>query len=92
MLLPSRMAVLNYVNKVDNVNVNEVMDNLKKDYGNEAQFNEKMYSEHLMALEANGLVQVDSYFLDKNENLIVQYKITDDGKDAVKKYVPSRFQ
>ncbi|MGX7058407.1 hypothetical protein [Vagococcus humatus] len=92
MLLPTRMAVLNHVNKVGKASVNEVMSVLKPFYGKEKQFNEKMYLDHLMALEANGLVSLDKYNLDANNDLVLTYSITEDGRGAVEKYVPKEYQ
>lgn len=91
MLLPSRMAVLNHMFNKDEVDVQSVMEALKDDYGNEKQFNEKMYLDHLMALEANGLVEMSSYDLDDKDNLIMRYKITNDGKHTVEKYVDKHY-
>ncbi|WP_334329083.1 hypothetical protein [Companilactobacillus sp. HBUAS59699] len=92
MLLPSRTAVLNYMFDKCEVDVKSVMAALKNDYGNEKQFNEKMYLDHLMALEANGMVEMSSYELDENDELIMRYKITDDGKSTVEKYVDKRYR
>ncbi|WP_179949605.1 hypothetical protein [Companilactobacillus suantsaicola] len=92
MSLPSRMAVLNYMNEHDSVNVKSVMEALKPFYGNEKQFNENLYLEHFMALEANGLVELASYNLDDKENLIMNYRINDDGREAVEKYVDKKYR
>lgn len=91
MSLPSRMAVLNYMNSHEAVDVKAVMTALKPLYGNEKQFNEELYMEHFMALEANGLVELDSYELDKDDNLIINYRINADGRDAVAKYVDKKY-
>ncbi|WP_025023784.1 hypothetical protein [Companilactobacillus nodensis] len=92
MLLPSRMAVLNHMFDKDEVDVKSVMAALKDDYGNEKQFNEKMYLDHLMALEANGLAEMSSYDLNENGDLVMKYRITDDGKSTVEKYVDKRYR
>ncbi|AQP53771.1 hypothetical protein CBF34_08390 [Vagococcus penaei] len=92
MLLPSRMAVLNYMSQVDCASVNEVMDYLRPDYGSEAQFTYPLYLDHLMALEANGYVSLLKYEVDQADNLVLTYEITEDGQVAVEKYVPSKFR
>ena len=45
-----------------------------------------------MALEANGLVELASYNLDDKENLIMNYRINDDGREAVEKYVDKKYR
>lgn len=92
MLLPSRMAVMNYLSQVEMASVGEVMDHLKADYGSEKQFNYPMYLDHLMALEANGFSELVKYELDESDNLVLFYKITDDGNQAVEKYVPQKYR
>lgn len=92
MLLPSRTAVLNQMYDHQEVDVAQIMAELKPQYGQEKQFNEKMYLEHLMALEANGLAELTRYDLDENEELVIYYKITDEGKETVDKYVDKKFR
>ena len=38
MLLPARMAVLNYLSTVKNADINEIMEAMKPQYGHEKQF------------------------------------------------------
>lgn len=92
MLLPSRMAVLNHMFDENEVDVKSVMSALRTDYGDERQFNEKMYLDHLLALEANGLVEMTNYDLDEESNLVMKYIITEDGRHTVDKYVDKRFR
>jgi hypothetical protein len=92
MKLPARMAVLNYLDKVGTADLQEVMADAKPTYGTEGQFTEDMYLEHLMSLEANGLVELTKYDLDKDENLRLHYHITDDGRASVTKYIPSQYR
>ena len=92
MLLPTRMAVLNYIYLYGESNVEQVMTGLKSDYGHEKQFNPKMYLEHLMALEANGLLTLSKYELNDQNELLLSYIITDDGKAAVDTYIPSSYK
>ncbi|MBO0422160.1 hypothetical protein [Enterococcus plantarum] len=92
MLLPSRTAVLNQMYDQKEVDVTQIMEKLKPQYGHEKQFNEKLYLEHMMALEANGLVELTSYDLDDNNKLIIYYKITNDGMTTVDKYVDKKYR
>ena len=92
MALPTRMAVLNYMFDHNEVDVKEVMSALKKDYGSEKQFNDTMYLDHLLALEANGLCEMTSYDLDKNSELVMRYMITEDGRQTVSKYVDTAYR
>ena len=92
MLLPARMAVLNYLNKVKSANADEIMQSLKAQYGKEGQFNHNAYVEHLMALEANGLASLSNYDIEENDTLVLYYEITEDGRSSVEKYIPKRFR
>jgi len=92
MILPSRMAVLNYATSHDEVSVPILMEALKDTYGDEKQFNEDLFLEHLMALEANGLLESTHDELDKSNELVMYYQITEDGKDTAKKYIPKEYQ
>lgn len=92
MLLPTRMAVLNHLDKVGTANLEEVMDNLKPMYGDEKQFNKELYLDHLMALEANGYLSLNNYRLGKDDELVLSFEITDDGRAAVDKYVPQAYR
>lgn len=51
-----------------------------------------MYLDHLLALEANGLVEMTSYDLDKENELVMRYKITEDGRSTVMKYVDAAYR
>ena len=92
MLLPARMAVLNYLNKVKDASVDEIMNAMKSQCGNEGQFTKKMYLNHAMALEANGMCELTGYELDKNGELSMRFAINEAGRDAVNKYVPAKFR
>lgn len=91
-LLPVRTAVLNYLFDVNDADVNEIMKALESTYGKEKQFTKARFIDHVMSLEANGLVEETSYGLDSNYELSVRYKINDEGINSVKKYVPKQFR
>ena len=87
MLLPARTAVLKYLYNVEKADVSEIMEKLKNDYGNEGQFTKDMFLEHLMALEANELIELVNYDLDNNGELAIYYSINDEGKNTIEKYI-----
>ncbi|HHX66837.1 MAG: hypothetical protein WAO56_05060 [Miniphocaeibacter sp.] len=87
MLLPARTAVLKYLYNVEKADVSEIMEKLKNDYGNEGQFTKDMFLEHLMALEANELIELVNYELDNNGELAIYYSINDEGKNTIEKYI-----
>ena len=84
MLLPARMAVLNYLSTVKNADINEIMEAMKPQYGHEKQFT--------MSLEANGMCTLVSHELDVNGDLSLRFAITDDGRTTVEKYVPAKYR
>ena len=92
MLLPARMAVLNYLSTVENADINEIMESMKSQYGHEKQFTKQMYLDHAMSLEANGMCSLVSHELDANGDLSLRFAITDDGRATVEKYVPAKYR
>ncbi len=91
-MLPARTAVLNHLYKVNESSIEEIMEVLKPHYGSEGQFTYDMFLEHVLSLEANGLVEMVNYSLGKNDKLVLIYKINDDGRATVEKYVPSKYR
>ncbi|OUN15793.1 hypothetical protein B5G38_08820 [Gemmiger sp. An87] len=92
MLLPARMAVLNYLSSVENADVNEIMEAMRPLYGKERQFTKDAYLDHVMSLEANGLCSLIRYELDDQDELSLRFAINDDGRSAVEKYVPAKYR
>lgn len=92
MLLPARTAVLNYLYKVGSADVNEIMEALKPEYGHERQFTKSRYLDHVMSLEANGLLVLAGYDLDSNGELSLRFEINEDGRATVEKYVPVKYR
>lgn len=92
MLLPARMAVLNYLSSVENADVNEIMEAMRPLYGKERQFTKDAYLDHVMSLEANGLCSLIRYELDDKDELSLRFSINDDGRAAVEKYVPAKYR
>ena len=92
MLLPARMAVLNYLSSVENADVNEIMEAMRPLYGKARQFTKDAYLDHVMSLEANGLCSLIRYELDDKDELSLRFAINDDGRSAVEKYVPAKYR
>ena len=92
MLLPARMAVLNYLSSVENADVNEIMEAMRPLYGKERQFTKDAYLDHVMSLEANGLCSLIRYELDDKDELSLRFAINDDGRATVEKYVPAKYR
>jgi len=92
MLLPARTAVLNYLYGVKNADISQIMEAIKPLYGGERQFTKDRYLDHVMSLEANGMVNLYSYDLDKNGELRMCYEINDEGRSAVDKYVDKKYR
>lgn len=86
-LLPVRTAVLKYLFDKKVGDVNEIMNSLKSLYGREKQFTKARFVDHVMSLEANGLINEVGYELDANGELLVRYQINDDGISTINKYV-----
>ncbi|HWT74831.1 MAG TPA: hypothetical protein VN258_08970 [Mobilitalea sp.] len=86
-LLPVRTAVLKYLYEKKEGDVNEIMRALRPLYGNEKQFTKTRFIDHVMSLEANGLVNESGHGLDDKGELLVRYKINDDGINTINKYV-----
>lgn len=92
MLLPARTAVLNYLYGVKNADVDQIMEALRPEYGGERQFTKERYMDHVMSLEANGMINLSSYDLDKSGELRMCYEINDEGRSAVDKYVDKKYR
>ena len=72
--------------------IKEIMEALKPQYGGERQFTKARYLDHVMSLEANGLLDLESYSLDEAGELSLRYVINRDGKATVEKYVPKKYR
>jgi hypothetical protein len=86
-LLPVRTAVLKFLYDNKNGDVNEIMKGLQSMYGTEKQFTKARFIDHVMSLEANGLINELSYDLDEKNELRVRYQINDEGINTINKYV-----
>lgn len=86
-LLPVRTAVLKYLYDKKEGDVNEIMSALQPIYGQERQFTKARFIDHVMSLEANGLIYETGFDLDANGELAVRYQINADGISTIDKYV-----
>ena len=68
--------MLNYLYGVKSADIKEIMEALKPQYGGERQFTKARYLDHVMSLEANGLLDLESYSLDEAGELSLRYVIT----------------
>lgn len=84
--LPIKFAVLKSFIDEKKQSLNDIYSKLKIDYENEKQFTKENILEHILSLNANGLIEEVDMNLDKDENLIIYYRISDEGKSIVKKY------
>ncbi len=91
MKLPLRSRVLHYVSNSGSVTLDQVVDALKDEYGDEGQFKRSVIEGHLMALRAVGIIEVEKAELDDNDNLVLWYKITDYGKSKLV-YLPKEWR
>lgn len=90
-ILPLRFRVLHYASQKDSFNYQDLLRDLKEEYGTDGQFNKGMMNLHIDSLRAVGMLEeVDADF-DKNKELIVQYKITDYGRDRLS-YLPKEWR
>ncbi|MBS4751079.1 hypothetical protein KG091_08295 [Carnobacteriaceae bacterium zg-ZUI78] len=92
MTLPLRTAVLNEIHKMNVLSIDEAMMKLKETYETEGQFNRSAFVGHFMALEANGLVELETYELNSENELNLIYKITNDGIDIAQKYISKKYR
>ncbi|MEA4922498.1 MAG: hypothetical protein VB031_03930 [Eubacteriaceae bacterium] len=87
-MLPLNYAVLKvFENEEGALCTDDVMDRMRDDYKNYRAFKEANISEALMSGEVNGLLDEVSFNLDENKKLHIYYKINDEGKKAIKKYL-----
>lgn len=82
-LLPLRFRVLHYASQKDNFTYLDLINDLKAEYGNDGQFNKGMMTLHIDSLRAVGMIEEDNVDFDKNNELLVSYKITDYGRERL---------
>jgi len=90
-LLPIRSRVLLFMSTVKQANIDDAMDALKSEYGEERQFTRKNFLDHMLSLQANGLIDEVSYELDANGELCMYYAINEEGTRTINKYLPKKW-
>lgn len=89
--LPLRLRILQEISKTPTGhNIQSVMEALKGEYGEERQFNEPAFLDHLLSLKESGLLDENKIFLDADKKLLVNYIINANGKEALRKYLPKK--
>jgi DNA-binding MarR family transcriptional regulator len=89
--LPLRFRVLHYASQNDAVNYVDLLNDLKEEYGTDGQFNRSMITRHLDSLRAVGMIEESDVAFDQNQELLVQYKITDYGRSRLS-YLPDDWK
>jgi len=90
-LLPVRSRTLHYFSSVKEACADDVMEGLKPEYGTERQYKKSNFVDHLLNLEANGLLDETRCDVDKNGELRVFYKLNDEGVNTINKYLPKKW-
>lgn len=91
-LLPIRTRVLHFMSSVKQADIGLVMDGLKNEYGNERQFTKANFIDHMLSLKANGLIDEVSYDMDEKGELCIFYKINDEGRSTIQKFLPKKWK
>ena len=89
--LPLRFRVLHYASQHNTVNYKDLLDDLKEEYGTDGQFNRGMVTRHLDSLRAVGMIEEADVKFDDNQELLVDYKITEYGKSRLS-YLPDDWK
>jgi hypothetical protein len=83
-VIPLRFGILEYVDSVDKANIDTVIDALTPTYGGEKQFNRITVDHHLRSLRANGLIEEVDYIPYGDDDVLIDYRIHEDGKIILK--------
>lgn len=84
---PLNYAILKYFTQVEEACTDDVIEALKKDYGNFKALNKKDVLTALMTAEANGLLEETRFDLDVNGELRVYYHAHEEGAATINKYI-----
>ncbi|WP_312198699.1 hypothetical protein [Anaerospora hongkongensis] len=90
-LLPLRFRMLHYISTVDKTCAEEIMAALKAEYGTEKQFTKAVFTEHLLDMKANFIIDDRDVLLDSSGELVIYYSINDEGKRLLAKYLPKSW-
>ena len=88
--LPMRFRIIHYFSKVDEATVEQLMEGLRAEYGQEGQFNRKIFDEHIASMRQGGILDDRDVDLNDKDELVQSFAITDYGRDRLK-YLPKSF-
>ncbi|WP_454055284.1 hypothetical protein [Clostridium sp. Marseille-Q7071] len=84
---PLNYAILKYFTRVKEACANDVIEELKGEYGNFKALKKNAVVNALMTAEANGLIEETRFELDKNKELKVYYRAHEEGAATINKYI-----
>ncbi len=87
--LPLRFRIVHYASGTERFTVNDLLRDLKDEYGNERQFCFKMLSQHCESLRASGLIEPEDVDITPDGQPLVTYRITEYGTSRLS-YLPDR--
>jgi DNA-binding PadR family transcriptional regulator len=91
-LLPIKFRILHYLSTVETACADDFLIALKDEYGREKYFKRSVITEHLMDMKANFIIDDDEVLLDDAGQLVIYYKINDEGRKLLKKYLPKSWK
>ncbi len=89
--LPMKFRILHLMSKNESLSEQQILEELRKDYGSERQCRHSVIEFHLQNMRAVGMIQYAELSLDENGKLKKKYKITDFGTSRLK-YLPRGFE
>jgi DNA-binding PadR family transcriptional regulator len=84
---PLNYAILKYFTKVDEACAEDVIEDLKGEYGNFKALKRDAVITTLMTAEANGLLEETRFELDQTGSLRVYYHAHEEGAATINKYI-----
>lgn len=87
--LPLRFRIVHYASSSDRFTVDDLLKDLKDEYGGEGQFTFKMLSQHCESLRAGGLIEAEDVDVTSDGQPLVTYRITEYGQSRLS-YLPGQ--
>lgn len=84
---PLNYAILKYFTRVKEACADDVIRELKGEYGSFKALKKNAVVNALMTAEANGLIEETRFELDKNKELKVYYHAHEEGAATINKYI-----
>ena len=84
---PLNYALLKHFTKVRKASVEDVMEELSKEYSSFRAFNKESIKEALMTAEKNGLIEEVDYDLDNDGELLTYYSANEENKKTINYYI-----